>query len=110
MNDTDIIPAPSSNVEGQVAALQRQVFLLLLALVVITATFVFYLFSESVFLSKDLTEMRPQALQVIRAYNNNRQAITSFHQKLGNYALQHPSFQPILKKYGWAPPAAVPRQ
>lgn len=110
MSDTEINLQPrSSDAEGQVAALQQQVFLLLLALVVISATFVFYLFIQSFFLSKDLDALRPQALQVIQAYTANRQAINTFHQELNDYALTHPSFQPVLKKYGW-PSTTAPRQ
>lgn len=116
MSDTEIrLPAQASDMEGQVAALQRQMFLLLLALVVMSATIVFYLFCQSHFLSKDLESIRPQALQIIQAYNTDRQAILSFHQELGDYAQTHPAFQPVLKKYGWpaptsAPPASAPRQ
>jgi hypothetical protein len=110
MNDPEPLPAQASETEGQIAALQRQIFLLLLALVVISATLVFYLFCESHFLSKDLDELRPQAIQVIRAYTTNQRAINGFHQALGNYALTHPNFQPILKKYGWVPPTSAPQQ
>ena len=111
MNDTEThTPAQSSDMEGQMAALQRQVFLLLLALVVISATVVFYLFCQSHFISKDLDEIRPQAIQAIRAYSTNRQAINSFHEELSNYALTHPDFQRVLRKYGWTPPTNAPRQ
>jgi hypothetical protein len=103
MSDTETTPLPTQNsgMQGQIEALQKQIFLLLLALVVISATFVFYLFCQSHFLGKDLADLRPQALQVIRAYKTNQQAIGAFHQELGNYAIAHPSFQPVLKKYGW---------
>lgn len=110
MNDTEHLPARASEAEGLIAALQRQIFLLLLALVVISATLVFYLFCESHFLSNDLDSIRPQAIQVIRAYTTNRQAITGFHQALGNYALTHPNFQTVLKKYGWVAPTSAPLQ
>jgi sensor histidine kinase regulating citrate/malate metabolism len=106
MSDTETSPpaTQSPNLQGQIEALQRQIFLLLLALVVISATFVFYLFFETHFLSKDYAQLQPQAMQMIRAYSNNRQAINAFHQELSNYAYAHPSFQPVLKKYGWPPP------
>lgn len=108
MSDTEpIIPARAPDLEWQVAALQRQVFLLLLALVVVTATVVFYLFTESHFRNVDLMTMRPQAMQIIRAYNQNAQAIQSLEAQLGNYAATHPSFQPVLKKYGWTPTTTV---
>ena len=96
-------PSPNSELEWQVAALQRQVFLLLLGLVLVSATLVFYLFCQSRFMGNDLAEVQPQATQVIRSFNENIQSIQNFHTQLGNYALAHPSFQPVLKKYGWAP-------
>jgi hypothetical protein len=100
-------PTRNSDVEWQVAALQRQVFLLLLALVVVSATIVFYLFCESRFMSNDLADVQPQAMQIIRTFNQNVQAIQSFHAQLGNYAATHQSFQPVLRKYGWAPGATT---
>jgi hypothetical protein len=107
MSDTESVsPARNSDLEWQVNALQRQVFLLLLALVVISATIVFYLFCQSRFMGNDLADVQPQFTQVIRTYNQNVQAIQSFHTQLGNYALTHPSFQPVLKKYGWSPTTA----
>jgi hypothetical protein len=106
MSETEsTLPARNSDLEWQLVALQRQVFLLLLGLVVVTATIVFYLYSESRFMGKDLAEFQPQATQIIRTFNQNAQAIQNFHTQLGNYALTHQSFQPVLKKYGWTPNA-----
>jgi hypothetical protein len=104
MSDTESIsPARNSDLEWQVAALQRQVFLLLLALVVISATTVFYLFCESRFTGNDLTEFQPQAMQIIRSFDQHAQAIQNFNTQLNSYALTHQSFQPVLMKYGWTP-------
>jgi hypothetical protein len=104
MNDTEThTPAQGSDIEWQIAALQRQVFLLLLALIVVTATVVFYLYYQSHVLTNELNQYRPQAQQVIQLYKQNARAITGFETQLNNYALTHPSFQPVLKKYGWSP-------
>jgi hypothetical protein len=109
MSDTEpIIPARNSDVEWQVAALQRQVFLLLLALVVVSATIVFYLFCESRFMGRDLDDVQPQAMQIIRTFDQHAQSIQDFNVQLGNYATTHQSFQPILKKYGWIPGGSTP--
>jgi hypothetical protein len=103
MNDMETNPpAQDSSLEWQVAALQRQVFLLLLALVVISATVVFYLFCQGHFLSKDLSDIQPQATQIIRNFNQHRQDIENFRSQLGSYATTHPAFQPVLKRYGWS--------
>jgi sensor histidine kinase regulating citrate/malate metabolism len=110
MSDTESIsPARNSDLEWQLAGLQRQVFLLLLALVVVTATMVFYLFCEARFMGKDLDEFQPQARQVIRAFNQHQQVIENFDTQVANYAVTHQSFQPILMKYGWTPNAAMPK-
>lgn len=101
MNDT--LSSTSTDLSQQVAALQRQVFLLLMALIVVTATVVFYLYYESRIESKDLEANRPRAMQIIKAYNENALVIQAFNKKLINYGLAHPNFQPILRKYGWVP-------
>jgi hypothetical protein len=106
MNETETqIPRQDSDLQWQVAALQRQVFLQLLALVVVTATVVFYLYYQNHTLSRDLDQNRQQAMSVIDAYNRNQQMIKSFEAQLINYANTHPNFQPVLMKYGWRPGA-----
>jgi sensor histidine kinase regulating citrate/malate metabolism len=109
MSDTEpILPARNPDLEWQVVALQRQVFLLLLALVVISATIVFYLLCESRFMGTDLSQFQPQAMQVIRTFDQHAQAIQNFNTQLNNYALTHQNFQPVLMKYGWTPNATAP--
>jgi hypothetical protein len=107
MNDTQTpVSAPDSNLEWQVAALQRQVFLLLLALIVVTATLVFYLFYQSHIFGADLNRIRPQASQIIQAYQQHALAIENFDKQLSSYGTRNPAFQPVLKKYGWSPTSA----
>jgi len=110
MNETETnLPAQNTGLEFQVEALQRQVFLLLLGLIVVTATFVFYLYYQEHIFRHDLDQITPRAKQVIQAYNHNALAIDNFNKQLVNYALAHPEFQPILKKYGWTPNAPKPQ-
>ena len=99
--------AQDSNLESQVEALQRQVFLQLLALIVVTATVVFYLYYQSRIFGNDLAENRPRAMQIIEAYNRGAPAIEGFNKQLINYALTHREFQPVLMKYGWGPPTTT---
>ncbi len=104
MNETETqIPRQDSDLQWQIASLQRQVFLQLLALVVVTATIVFFLYYQDRTLSHDLNQNRQQAVAVINAYNREQQAIKSFESQLIDYANTHPSFQPVLMKYGWRP-------
>lgn len=104
MNDTESqMPAQGTDLEFQVVALQRQVFLLLLSLIVVTFTLVFYLYYQSHILTNDLDKYRPTALQVIKNYNDNAQVIANFESQVGNYAQAHPAFQQALKQYGIVP-------
>jgi uncharacterized protein YpmS len=106
MNETETQPpALNPDMEWQIAALQRQVFMLLLALIVVASTVVFYLFYQSRILSYDLNQSRTRDMQVINFYNQNARIIAGIESELGNYAMTHPNFQPVLKKYGWSPTA-----
>ncbi len=106
MNDTEPqMPAQGADLEWQVAALQRQIFLLLLALIVVTFTMVFYLYYQSHILTTDLDTYRPGALQMIQTYNANARAIGSFESEVSNYGATHPAYQPVLKEYGLMPMA-----
>jgi hypothetical protein len=103
MNDSQA-PVSGINLEQQVDALQRQVFLLLVALIVVTSTVVFYLFYESHVESVDLMEYRPAAVQKIELYNNNALKIQNFYKELAEYGIAHPGFeQAVLAKYGLVP-------
>lgn len=102
MNDP-VSPTSSPDFAEQVLSLQRQVFLLLLALIVVSATLVAYVFYQSWLLNKELTGSRPAAQQFIGEFNKNALVIKNFDKELGDYALRHPSFQPVLRKYGWTP-------
>ena len=106
MNDTPPnLPAQGSDTDWQIEALQRQVFLLLLALIVVTATVVFYLYYQSRILTNDLDKNRPAALQIIQAYNSHAREIANFESQIGTYAAGHPAFQTILKQNGLLPEA-----
>lgn len=107
MND----PMPSttgSDLEQQVAALQRQVFLLLVALNVLAATMVFFFYYESHIASKEYDAGREHAMQIIGEYQKNALSIQKFDQQLAAFGTTHPDFQPILRKYGWTPKPAAP--
>lgn len=94
-----------SDLEQQITALQRQVFLLLVALNVVAATIVFYFYYESHIASRDYDDARPRAIEIISEYQKNALSIQKFDQQLAAYGLTHPAFQPVLKKYGWTPSA-----
>ena len=102
MNDTEA--DSSSNLAGQLAALQRQVFTLLMALIVVSGTLVVYLGYESYHLGKDTKFV---SATIVQPYNQRLPAIGTFLNQLVAFGQTHPDFQPILKKYGLVPPPAA---
>jgi len=109
MNELETSPM-NSEVPDQIAALQRQVFTLLLALIVVSGTLTVYLFQQATIARHDIAGLKPQATKVIDTYNQNRAEIQSFVQQLAAFGKTHPDFQPILKKYGITEQPAAPKK
>ena len=100
MNES-LTPAELSN---QIAALRRQAFTLLLALIIVSGTLTVFLYRQATLTRRDITAIRPQATQVIQAYNQNISSIQTFVKQLVAYGQAHPDFQQqVLKKYGITP-------
>jgi hypothetical protein len=95
MNDPEI--NSSSDLAGQVAALQRQVFALLLALIVVSGTVVAYLGYESYHLGKDAKAINAQ---VVQPYIQKLPVISNFVSQVIVYGQAHPDFRAILVKDG----------
>ena len=104
MNDSEI--NSTSDLAGQLAALQRQVSTLLLALIVVSGTVAAYLGYESYHLGKDISAINAQ---VVQPYMQKLPAITNFVNQVVVYGQAHPDFRAILVKDGVVavtPPAA----
>lgn len=102
MNETN--PSPTNDLAGQVEALQRQVFVLLLTLLVVSATLAAFLLYESHIFHKDAESIRPQATQLINTFKSERPLAESFVTQLRAYGGTHPDFAAqVLKKYGIPP-------
>ncbi len=95
MNDPEI--NSPSDLAGQVASLQRQVFTLLLALIVVSGTVAAYLGYESHHLGKDIDSIN---VQVVQPYKQKLPAIESFVSQIVAYGQAHPDFKAILLKNG----------
>lgn len=95
MNDTET--NPPSDLAGQLAALQRQVFTLLLAIIVVSGTLVAYLGYESHHLGKDIAVINTQ---IVQPYNQKLPAIQGFISQIVAYGQAHPDFRPVLVKNG----------
>lgn len=109
MNDFQTPPQSSNaDLSDQIAALRCQAFILLLALIVVSATLTGYLYLQARHASRDIAQTK----QVIQALNKNRANIQGFVQQLAAYGQKNPEFQSqVLKKYGITPQSiAAPKQ
>lgn len=97
-----------SDLKFQVATLERQVFSLLLALIVVSGTVTIYLYRQASMMRKDIEALTPQATQIIKTVNENKAGINAFLAQLAAYGQTHPDFQKqIMNRYG-IPPAGSP--
>jgi hypothetical protein len=101
--NTDVI-----NHDSEIAALRRQVFTLLVALIVVSGTLTVYLYRQASISKKDLDVIRPQAQQIINVFNQNQTLMNNFVTQLVAYGEKHPDFVPVLRKYGIAPIPGIP--
>jgi hypothetical protein len=96
MNDSNL----NTDLAAQVAALRRQTFTLLLALIIISGTLTVFLYRQASLTRRDIAAIKPQAAEVINALNQERPLIQSFVQQLVAYGKAHPDFQQqVLNKY-----------
>lgn len=101
---------------GEIAALQRQMFTLLLALIIVSGTLTVYLYRQASLARKDIDALNQQAGPLIKIVRQNEPAMMNFVNQLVVYGETHPDFRPVLLKYGIVPPppgtpiGAPPRQ
>ena len=100
----------SDDIQSEISALKRQVFTLLVALVVVSGTVTVYLYREASVTGKDIAAIKPQAQQLIGAFNQNQSLMIGFVNQLVAYGQAHPDFRPILLKYGINPTAVPPKK
>lgn len=105
MNETETNSPAPVELSEQVAALQRQVFTLLLALIVVSGTLTVYLYRQASLTGKDIQTLRTQ---VIEPFKQRQPAMENFLNQLAAYGQTHPDFRPILQKYGINSTSAVP--
>jgi DNA integrity scanning protein DisA with diadenylate cyclase activity len=106
------IDSPDNSVtalKSHVLALERQIFSLLLALIVVSGTVTIYLYRQASLMRKDIEAMTPQASQIIKTVNDNRGAMNTFIGQLSAYGQTHPDFQKaIMVRNGLVPAGAPP--
>ena len=92
---------------SEISALRNQVFVLLVALIVVSGTLTVYLYRQASLARKDYEAVAPQAQQVIGAFNQNQKLLMDFVNQLVAYGQLHPEFRPVLAKYGIVPNAGA---
>ena len=91
-------------ISEQIAALRRQTFTLLLALIIVSGTLTVFLYRQASLTRKDIAAIKPQATQVMQSYSQNLPLIQSFVKQLAAYGQAHPDFQKqVLDKYRITP-------
>ena len=103
MSDPEATP-PTSTTDGQgpchaCEGLQKQLNLLLIGLIVLSATLAVFLLMQTRYIRHDLTNMKPAAGVIIQGYNQEKPAVDAFVAKVTEYARTHPDFAPIAHKY-----------
>ena len=95
---------------SEISALRNQVFVLLIALIVVSGTLTVYLFRQASLMRKDIDSFKMQTQQVFVAFGKNKALIGSFESQLVAYGKTHPDFVPILAKYGLVQPVVAPKK
>src|SRR5487761_2787870 len=96
-------PSSSAEIQDQIAALRRQTFTLLLALIIVSGTLTVFLYRQASLTRRDIAAIKPQAAQIIQAFTQNGPNIQNFVKQLAAFGATHPDFRPVLQKYGIAP-------
>jgi hypothetical protein len=88
------------NQNDEIAALKNQMFILLVALIIVSGTLTAVLYRQSSTATKDIAQAEKLSAQM-RA---NAMVIETFVTRLVAYGEKHPEFLPVLKKNGIIPP------
>lgn len=106
--ESNVPSAPAENNSAEISTLRNQVFVLLIALIVVSGTLTVYLYRQASIARKDLDSIQTQAQQVITTFNSNQKLMMDFVNSLVAYGQTHPDFKPVLAKYGIAPVPGIP--
>ena len=77
---------------SEISALKRQVFTLLLALIVVSGTLTVYLYRQASITGKDIDAIKPQAQQIIGTFNKDQKLYALFDKKEGLVGKGHQYF------------------
>jgi hypothetical protein len=110
MNDSETKPAPAFAEDSQrsIAALQSQITMLLLTLVILSGILTAYLYVQQRFAIQDRELNKQLVGQFIQIFRQQQKpAMDGIVEKLREYGRKDLNFVPILNKYGYGlPPGA----
>ncbi|HUC84491.1 MAG TPA: hypothetical protein VL970_04790 [Candidatus Acidoferrales bacterium] len=96
-----------TDTNDEIVALKNQMFILLVALIVVSGTLTTVLYRQASLAKKDIA----QAQKVVAEMTNNEVVLRGIVVRLQNYGAKHADYEAILKKDGFATvgnPAAAP--
>jgi hypothetical protein len=93
---------PDNNEE--ITALKNQLFVLLVALIMVSGTLTVVLYRQVSLSNKDIAQSERMSAQI----NTNAVVIDTFVRRLVAYSERHPEFVPVLHKNGIMVPAGSP--
>jgi hypothetical protein len=93
---------PESN--SEISALRNQVFILLVALIVVSGTFTVFMFRQASLLGKDVDAN----MKIVNSVNQGQGAVSNLANQLGAYSVTHADIRPVLAKYGIIPAPTQP--
>jgi hypothetical protein len=91
------------NQNEEIAALKNQMFILLVALIVVSGTLTAVLYRQASTATKDLAQNERVSAQL----HTNALVIEGFVRQLVAYGEKHPEFLPVLRKNGIMPPTGA---
>jgi len=91
------------NQNDEITGLKNQMFILLVALIIVSGTLTAVLYRQASTATKDLNQDEQMSAQM-RA---NALVIETFVTRLVTYGEKHPEFLPVLKKNGIMPPTGA---
>jgi len=98
--NTTSSPTPAGDVSERLALLERQVTILLVALILVSGTLGVFFYRQASNLNKDYETVAPQARQVIEVYTKNQPAIQRLLTSLVQYSQTHKDIVPLLEHNG----------
>lgn len=100
MSDLESKPAfPAAETVPAHQALQKQLNIILLAVIVLSGAFAGFLWQQVRHTKSDLENMKPMASAIMQGYSQEKPMLDAFVGKVAEYAKTHPDFAPVAQKY-----------